>query len=227
MLSSGVLMATHKAIRLLYGRGLKKGKLIFCYFCKRGDGTKEKRKQQVNKAASGTERRWVSFQKGKHQTMKWNHLGLSFNSRPYKHHTVWLPDTHSAHTTPTNYFHHTVRAAICWRWKGADTLIHAIGDKGSNDACWPSWIKVNIVLLIPDKAGCVQPSARSHNPLHRTNLKVKHWGRACEGKASCTCAPLYTGRCNELYYHHVSLYLINTGLTSQHKMNSAVCRLFG
>lgn len=103
MLSSVFWWRRTKQSSFLYSRVLK-GKLIFYYFCKRGNGTKEK--QLVNKAASGTERRWVSFQNGKHPTMKQNHLRLSLNSCHCRQNAIWLAHTLQT-AAPSIYYHGT------------------------------------------------------------------------------------------------------------------------
>lgn len=103
MLSSVFWWWRTKQSSFLYSRVLK-GKLIFYYFCKRGNGTKEK--QLVNKAASGTERRWVSFQNGKHPTMKQNHLRLSLNSCHCRQNAIWLAHTPQT-AAPSIYYHGT------------------------------------------------------------------------------------------------------------------------
>lgn len=62
-----------------------KGIQIFYYFCKRGNSRKEI--LLVNKAASGHERRWDSFQQRKQLTMEQNYLCL--NSCHDRQHITW------------------------------------------------------------------------------------------------------------------------------------------
>lgn len=183
MLSSVFWWWRTKQSSFLYSRVLK-GKLIFYYFCKRGNGTKEK--QLVNKAASGTERRWVSFQNGKHPTMKQNHLRLSLNSCHCRQNAIWLAHTPQT-AAPSIYYHGT----------SDDTGKAVTYCMGKRDWCTNRGEQFkllaglnsggNIVLFIQVNTNPhVQASAHSHHPLHRTNLKVKDSREAAQRPVSCT-----------------------------------------
>lgn len=106
---------------------------------------------------------------------RWNETSSDWALTAATANSIWL--THTPQTTPSIYYHgmsdDTVSTVIYWMWK---RCWHP------NISCRRQRLKRYLLIELdkseycPDKTNpCVQFSANSHNPLHRTNLKVKDW----------------------------------------------------